>query len=50
MGVNTGVSGSSSEVLAFSEWNMLSIRVFVALSKTKINDIDIVLIVLLTTD
>ena len=38
-----GISGCAGKVLAFSEGNMLSLRVLVALGKTKINDVDIVL-------
>ena len=38
-----GISGCAGKVLAFSEGNMLSLRVLVALGKTKINDLDVVL-------
>ena len=42
MSVYARISSSSSEILAISEFDMLSIRVLVALSQAKINDIDIV--------
>jgi putative lipase involved disintegration of autophagic bodies len=38
--VQGGVSGSSSEVLSVFEWNMLSVTGLVALSQTKINNVD----------
>jgi len=42
VGVDAGISGSTSEILAISELNVLSIRVLVALSKTEVDDIDVV--------
>lgn len=42
MCVNTGISGSSSQVLTFSEGNMLSLRVFIALCETEINNVYII--------
>jgi hypothetical protein len=42
VGVDTGVSSSSSQILSFSERDMLTLRVFVALGKSKINNVDII--------
>ena len=38
-----GISGCAGKVLAFSEGDVLTLRVLVALGKTKINDVDVVL-------
>jgi hypothetical protein len=43
VGVNTGVSGSSSKVFALSKGYMFSIRVLVALSQSEIDDVDLIL-------
>lgn len=43
MGVDRGVPGSSSEVLAVSEWDVLAVGRLVALSETEIDDVDGVL-------
>ena len=40
MGVDRSVSGGTSEVLSILEWDVLSVRGFVALGETKIDDID----------
>jgi hypothetical protein len=50
MSVNTGISSSTSEILALSEGNMFTIGVLVALSKTEINNVDVVLVVFLATN
>lgn len=42
VGVQRGVPGCACEVLALSEGNVLAIRVLVALSEPKIDDVDIV--------
>ena len=38
-----GISGCAGKVLALSEGDMFTLRVLVALGKTKINDVDVVL-------
>lgn len=43
MGVDTSISGSSSQVLSFSEGDMLTLRVLVALGKSKVNNVNIIL-------
>jgi hypothetical protein len=48
--VYTSISGCSCQVLTFFEWNMLSIRVLVALSQTKVDDVDTVLSGFSTSD
>lgn len=50
MSVYAGVSGCSCQVLTFFEWNMLTIRIFIALSQTEINDVDTVLSGFSTSD
>jgi hypothetical protein len=40
--VNTGVSSSSSQVLSFSEGDMLSLGVLVALGESEIDNVDII--------
>ena len=40
MGRNGGVSGGSSQILAILVGNMISLTIHVALSKTKVNDVD----------
>jgi hypothetical protein len=48
MSVDACISSSTSQVLSFSKWNVLSFRVFVTLCKTKVNDVYTVFVVLLT--
>ena len=48
--VQRGVSGSSSQVLAFSEGDMLTFGVLVALCETKVNDVYVVLGVLVAAN
>lgn len=43
VGVDGSVTRGTGKVLAFSEGNVLSFRVLVALGKTKIDDVDVVL-------
>lgn len=43
MGVEGGISGSTSQVLALSEWDVLVLRVLVALGQTEVDDVDVVL-------
>lgn len=50
MGANTGITSCSSQVFALSERDVFSIRVLVALSKSEIDDIDVVLVVIVTTN
>ena len=50
MGVDASVSRGSGQVLALSEGDMLAIGIFVAFSKTEINDEDVVLISVVPTD
>ena len=45
-----GISGCAGKVLAFSEGDVLTLRVLVALGKTKINDVNVVLGRLVATD
>ena len=42
MGGEGGVSGGSCQILTFYEWDVLSLRILVALSQTEINDVDVV--------
>ena len=42
MGVDRGVAGSTRQVLSVSEGNVLALRVFVALSESKVDNVDIV--------
>jgi len=43
VGVDRGVTRSACQVLAFAERNMLALRVLVALGKSKVDDVDVVL-------
>ena len=43
VGVDGGVAGSSGEVLSLAEGDVLSLRVLVALGKTKVDDVNVVL-------
>jgi len=40
VGVHTGISGRTRQIFAISEWNMLAIRRLVALSQTKIDNVN----------
>lgn len=40
MGVDRGVSGSTSQVLAISEWDVLTVGTLVALGETEIDNVD----------
>ena len=40
MGIERGISGSSRQVLAISEGNVLSVRASVELGETEVNDVD----------
>jgi hypothetical protein len=44
MSVNRSVTSCSGEILAFSEWDMLTVGVLIALSQTEIDDEDVVLV------
>ena len=44
MSVDTCVSSSASQVLAFAERNMLAIRVLVAFCQTEIDDEDVIFV------
>ena len=50
MGVYTGITSSTCQVLALSEWNVLAIRVLVALSKTEIDDENTVLVIFISSN
>ena len=50
MGVNTSISGSSSQILSLTEWDVFTIRVFVAFSETEIDDVDVVFVGVVTAD
>jgi len=50
MGVNTSVSSCASQILALSEGDMLSIRVLIALSKSKVDDVHVVFGTFVSTD
>lgn len=50
MRVDGGVPGSTRQVLAISEWDVLSIRTLVTLGQTKINNIDSILVVFVTSN
>lgn len=49
MGVDGSVSGGTSEVLAISEGDVLTIRGLVTLGETEVNDVDGVLCLIVTT-
>ena len=42
MGVDGGVASSARQVLSVSEGNVLALRVFVALSESKVDNVDII--------
>ena len=50
MSVDTCVSGGSCQILALTEWNVLAVRVFVALGETEIDDVDIVFVSVVAAD
>ena len=50
MGADGRVSCRASQVLAFAERNVLTLGVLVALSETKINDVDVVFSALITSN
>lgn len=50
MRVKGSVSCRSSQVLSLTEWDVLTLRVFVALSQTKVNNINVVLGLLCSAD
>jgi hypothetical protein len=48
--VNTCVSGSACQVFTLTEWNVLSIRILVALGETEIDDENIVLVLVISSN
>jgi len=50
VGIDTGISRGSSQILSLSERNMLSLGVFITLGQPEINDVDIVFIMLCPTN
>jgi hypothetical protein len=48
--VDTSITCGTCKVLPFSEGDVLSIRVFIALSQTKINNENVVLVIFISTD
>ena len=50
MGANRGVSCRASQVLALTEWNVLTLAVFVALCQTEIDNVDVVFSALITSN
>ena len=50
MSINTSISGSSSQILSLTEWDVFTIRVFVAFSETEIDDVDVVFVGVVTAD
>ena len=40
MGRNGGISGGTSQIFAILVWDMVSLTIHIALSKTKVNDVD----------
>jgi hypothetical protein len=50
MSVDTSITSSSCKVFAFSEGDVLSIRVFIALSQTEINNENVVLVIFISAD
>ena len=45
-----GIPGSACKILALAEGDMLALRVLIALSQAKIDDVDVVLGSLIATD
>ena len=50
MGVDGGVASSTRQVLSVSEGNVLALRVFVALSESKVDNVDIIFSTLITSN
>ncbi len=50
MGVDGGVARSTRQVLSVSEGNVLALRVFVALSESKVDNVDIVFSTLIASN
>jgi hypothetical protein len=48
--VNTCVSGSACQVFTLTEWNVLSIRILVALGETEIDDEDVILVLVISSN
>lgn len=48
--VNASVSGSTSEVFALAEGDVLTIRVLVAFSETEIDDENVIFVLIIATD
>lgn len=48
--VDTGITSRSSEILALSEGDMLSVGVLIALGETEIDNEDIIFVVLVSSD
>lgn len=48
--VDTCITSGTCQVLALSEGDVLTIRVFIALRQTEVNDENVVLVVLVTTN
>lgn len=49
MGIYTRIPSSSSQVLSLTEGNVLTIGVFVAFSKTEIDDENVILVGIIST-
>jgi hypothetical protein len=50
MSVDTGIPSSTRQTLSISERNVLSVRVSVALSQSKIDNVDVVLLLFAVAD
>lgn len=50
MGANTGITSCSSQVFALSEGDVLSVGVLIALSETEIDDENVILVSVCTTN
>ena len=50
VGVDRGVPCSAGQVLTLTEWDVLAVRVLVALGETEINDVDVVFICVVAAD
>ena len=48
--VDTRIASCTCQILALAERNVLTVRVFVALSETKIDDVDAVLVGIVSAD
>ena len=48
--VDTGITSGTCQILSFPEGDVLSIRVLIALSQTEINNKDVILVILISTN